>query len=417
MPSHSESSPLLPLPLRTDTRVHYLDNLRTVLLVLLVLHHAAVTILATSTLDYNPIERNVLCIFTTTNKAFLWSTFYLVSGYSSALALSRGNGNLQKFVKRRSLPLAIHALVWGSAGRIGVSWALTAMQEKGGKGVFGAREVLEVMLVGPASYIGFLVLLDFVYVGLRVLGAPRLAHVLGGREGVLTAVVLTGIALLVCTYVNATQGSIAPLPSFLSTLISAFDYPLPDAPHSCIVAYTVGVNWAGIKDALPTTAISRFLFPFSLVASYAFLALASVLSTSISKYIQPDPARFPGARREFPYAGPNMHTFAFLLWDSLTSFILPFTLLWCFSSASLLRKSWAVRGTGTWKKGYVLTYVHMIPVLALRWFPERMGEEMGVKIRSAVVSAVVVGGLAPMPVWVVVRILEAIVVAVVNLRR
>ncbi|CAA7265645.1 unnamed protein product [Cyclocybe aegerita] len=402
MPSHSDSSPLLPHAFLNATRIHYLDNLRTFLTVLLIVHHSATVKVS---LPSYPIERIILKVFTTTNKAFLWSTFYLVSGFSSSLSLTTYE-NGQEFLKHRSLPLAIHALVWGTVGRIAVAWALTITT--GGQGVFGSYELLKEQLIGPASYLAFLIALDGVYVGLRALGAPRLAQLLG-RHGHFSSLLLptsTIIALLVCTYINASQSqrTIAPLPSFLSTLISSFDYPLPDAPLSCVIAYTIGANWVDIRDSLPPFLTSPLLFPLSLSASYAYLSLDTALSASNSYIIL--------SNRTF-YA--DLHTFAFVLWDALASLIIPLSLLSFFASASILRRSWNVPGTGSWRKWYILTYVHMIPVLVLRWFIARL--MMETRIRSAIASAVFVGALAPVMGWVGVRGVEVVIMAVASLRR
>ncbi|KAJ3502094.1 hypothetical protein NLJ89_g9042 [Agrocybe chaxingu] len=329
MPSHSDSSPLLPRTFLNATRIHYLDNLRTFLVLLVVVHHSATVKVA---LPSHPIERVILNVFTATNKAFLWSTFYLVSGFSSSLSLTT-YGNGLKFLKHRSLPLAIHALVWGTVGRTAVAWVLTITTV--GQGMFGSYELVKELLTGPASYLGFLVALDGVLVGLRALGAPRLSQLLG-RHGHFSSLLLptsTVVTLLVCTYINASQSqrTIAPLPSFLSALISSFDYPLPDAPFSCIIAYTIGAHWVDIRDSLPGSLTSPLLFPLSLTASYAYLSLDTTPSASISYLILP--------------FHPDLRTCAFVLWDTLASLTLPLSLLSFFASTSVLRRSWNVPHT------------------------------------------------------------------------
>ncbi|CAA7265639.1 unnamed protein product [Cyclocybe aegerita] len=477
MPSHTESSPLLPLPspVFTPTRVYYLDNLRTVLVALLIVHHAALTSTASASSESGSVERRIeqriLGVFTTTNEAFLWSAFYLVSGCSSSLAHAKASGNTNAnenangntnsananpnpnaisngstnpttpntnttanphltFLKDHPLPHATHALVWSTLGRTALAQVLTSTSA--GQAIFGGRKQLEAHLSGPAAYLALLVVLDCVHVCVRALrlgsgsGTPRmwvsLTRVRGWGGFV---VALAGVGLVVCTYLNVTEGCTGTF-KFPDVLVSALDRPLPDAPLSCIIAYTIGAHWLTIKASLsPTpTPISRLIFPFVLAASYTFLTLLSLLSPSISRYIQPDRAKPPLALpppssltpvprgRTLPHAGPNAHTLAFILWDVLTSLILPLALLWLFSSsssASLLRRPWAVRSQGTWKKGYALTYVHMVPVLVVRKVLSGVGMRMGELVRVGVVVAV-----ALVMAWGVVRGVEVVVGRVVR---
>ena len=99
-------------------RVHFLDNLRSVLTVLLIFHHAAI-FSARDSMGAPPYYRGSnmlpLALFITTNKSFLYQTFFFVSGYSIRLGLTAKSDSA--FFVSRTLKTGLPALIWLLFGR------------------------------------------------------------------------------------------------------------------------------------------------------------------------------------------------------------------------------------------------------------------------------------------------------------
>ncbi|KAJ3506517.1 hypothetical protein NLJ89_g6825 [Agrocybe chaxingu] len=351
MADDDETMPLLPTAAPATTRIHFLDNLRTVLVILVIFHHAAI-LSAPLRHGRDPREDAIIAVFTTTNEAFLWNTFYLVSGCSSAVALEAEPAPSEcEFVERRMLRVGVPAVLWGFLGRkVRFAWVF----------VFIDYERVRDLLTGPVMYVALLLVFDGGHLALRRKGVTSLV----GRSTVMKVFIGTAFAalLLLSSYVNALPGGTNNLPSSFTSLFSSFDFPLPDAPVSCAVTFFIGANYSKLKDVVPSV-FRRVAFPLLLVLSYATLHIACVLSPSIRAFSDSrDNPLDINKRRALLNAGLNRHTTAFVLWDTLSALLLPISFVAFFSSTPMLSTHWSRLDTGRWKKPHVLVYVHMIPI-------------------------------------------------------
>jgi peptidoglycan/LPS O-acetylase OafA/YrhL len=100
--------------LETRTRLHYLDNLRVLLTVLVVLHHAAVTYSHIPLWYYYEAPHDdsatALDVFLALNQAHFMGFFFLIAGYFAPGALDRKG--VGRFVRDRLVRLGIPLLVF-----------------------------------------------------------------------------------------------------------------------------------------------------------------------------------------------------------------------------------------------------------------------------------------------------------------
>lgn len=143
-------------------RIAYLDNLRVLLVVLVVLHHFGETYTDVSAWYYEeppsgPVSRIVLLFLMAANQAFFMGFFFLIAGYFTPPSLARKGG--AAFVRDRLLRLGVPLLLYvfvinGLVTRLGgqhTGWPLSP---------------------GPMWFVEILLLLTLAYVAVRPL-LPR----------------------------------------------------------------------------------------------------------------------------------------------------------------------------------------------------------------------------------------------------
>lgn len=96
--------------MKQTNRILYIDNLRVFLMVLVVLHHFAITYGASGGWYYKEVEgdaftRLILTMFAATNQSFFMGLFFLISAYFTRISMNRKH--LGTFLKERLVRLGI----------------------------------------------------------------------------------------------------------------------------------------------------------------------------------------------------------------------------------------------------------------------------------------------------------------------
>jgi peptidoglycan/LPS O-acetylase OafA/YrhL len=161
-------------------REFYVDRLRTVMTVLVILHHTAITYGAIGGWFWREIEPNrsisslLLILFCTTNQAYFMGFFFLLAGYFTPPSLERkGYARFigERFI-RLGLPLLAFILILGPA----TSAIVTAMQGQGFwptiVWIFRHREIIN----GPLWFAQALLIFSLAYCAWRAVAGAKLAN-------------------------------------------------------------------------------------------------------------------------------------------------------------------------------------------------------------------------------------------------
>ncbi|KAJ7668438.1 acyltransferase 3 [Mycena polygramma] len=169
-----ELAALLPRLIR-DSRLHYIDNLRSALVALVIFHHAALPFGAIGswpyTSPYHAAESSpILITFVAVNQSYFMGSLFFLSGHMSAVSASRKNWRafcVDK-LKRLGLPVVVYillvhpmvlAIVWWSQNRP-IFPALTSYWGS----LHGVR--------GPVWYLAVLLFFDLMYIAVRICLPP-----------------------------------------------------------------------------------------------------------------------------------------------------------------------------------------------------------------------------------------------------
>ncbi|KAF8957198.1 hypothetical protein BDZ97DRAFT_1847726 [Flammula alnicola] len=339
-------------------RVHYLDNLRAVLTVLLIFHHAAME--AVSSRVHSKWESLPLALFITIDSSLLWGLFFFVSGYSAYLSLSSKSDS--KFLISRTMKLGLPAVLYILVGR---RLLLRSLDACGWEHVFGDYHSVEskARMTGPVAYVFFLLAFDYAYLA---------AHWIGRRYADLTAriqpmpktyPVLAGISfefVLFLTFARAL--GLGVISTFFYNFFP-YDFPGLGAPATFIVAYVAGVYYPLYeKHLLLSFPAAMITLVGSELLAYFSLGIAQHLWPALWDFIKPIPhAVVDTPRFAFVDGGFNLHTLFFTFWSTLVFYALSISLVSVFAKSRVLSRDWGLLTKHT----YFQTYIHMIPILVM----------------------------------------------------
>ncbi|KAF9041579.1 hypothetical protein BJ165DRAFT_297457 [Panaeolus papilionaceus] len=339
-----ETTPLLSF---ISSRKHYLDNFRVILTLFLVLHHSLIETTVAS--KANPLP---LSIFVATNKAFLWSSFFFVSGYSTNLSLAFRPSSLRVLLDK-SLKVTTPAALYALLGHVALFYLLSTKWSY----IFGSFKDVAAYsrFSGPISYIIILVIFDNTALILRQISFPSW----------MVPKLSSSISLIACftilagyTFLNA--AFIVPSITF-PHIVSLFTYdtPNPSFPVSHIIAYIAGSRFRNLKRSILSTSPKSAAVGVisSLSITFGSLALAQSQWPVLKEVI-----RIRAYNEKTPVfvdGGFNAHTIFFSLWSAFAFFTIPISLFSVFFHADSTSRSWGVLG----RKTYIQTYIHMIPIL------------------------------------------------------
>ena len=378
-----EDSPLLgPIHLPSPTpgpilendpkeRVPFLDNLRTVLTILLIFHHAAIESSPEINLEHpypTTWDSIAVAMFQAVNKSFLWGLFFFVSGYSTHLSLISKQSDVE-VLRSKLVKLALPAFFYSEFGR---TLLLQIFNAFGFWKIFGHPVDSDAMarLAGPVPYISALLLLDGCYLLFRAVSRSErfsgytsyLSAQLSHRKSFITVFGLSFDVILFLTFFNVTGIFTLPSP-FNGTKL--YDYPGLLSPVTFILAYATGLHFGLLKD--------HVLISSQKIAWMAFIVSEVVTYMSLGTALDHYPALWDLWKPSFhlPDTTPTFGfvTLFFPVWSSLTFYALFVTIISVFVNDPCMSSDWGV----VTKHNYILPYVHMVPILvAVYILPEGM---------------------------------------------
>ncbi len=183
MPGSTDSlAPTTAEPIRSVTRVapprdFYIDRLRSVMTVLVILHHTAITYGAMGGWFWHEIQPSrapssiLLILFCTTNQAYFMAFFFLLAGYFTPASLDRkGYGH---FIRDRFIRLGIPILAFVFILGPLTAALVTAAQGQGFWPTFVAIWHHKEVIIGPLWFAEALLIFSLWYVLWRRIGGPQ----------------------------------------------------------------------------------------------------------------------------------------------------------------------------------------------------------------------------------------------------
>ncbi|KAF5329589.1 hypothetical protein D9619_009425 [Psilocybe cf. subviscida] len=332
------TNPRSVLPIKPP-RTHFLDNLRGVLVFLLIFHHAAVNILQRTAFD--DVEertrraRAVLSTFIQANTQILWPTFFLVSGWAARLALeAKPDG--YKFARKRVVWTSFPAMVYLVIGRwLIVKWIDVEVFVSDSS---NPQWTPYAQLTGPVPYILALVILDIGHVVVRLL--VRKMPTISRRDlDIVCKVVLIMAAISLVIHASALHHIHARLIPGVYYLFFPGDLPGYGAPTTFIVAYAAGANGPFLQQRVLTT---RWTIAFP----------AALASLTFAYF----PSPFLGVFRWISLFLPGPNT----IYYAIVFFAVPWSILSIFTTLPALMIKW----TTSWVPwAWLVAYVHTVPTI------------------------------------------------------
>jgi len=366
----SPTSPLLAL--LPATRKDFLDNLRCTLTILLVTHHA---ILETAIASSDSVA---VAVFVMLMKTFLWSTFFFVSGYSTALSQATRTSTFTTFLKK-GVKVNLPALLYAAVGQ----WALFILLSRNWPYIFGSDGTTGAYtkLSGPIPYIILLFLFDSVALLIRHITVPTWLYPNLAPKFV---ILLGFITLTSFTFLNT--AFIVPN-AWIPHIVTYVVYDTPDAsfPLSHIFAYIAGWQFRTLKRSILSSSsrsatIGLFI---STATSAGLLYFGQLQWPPIARLIR---LQISNERHViFIDGGLNAHTAFFSFWSSFTLFAISISFVSLFFHMDSTSTTWGWLG----RKTYVQTYIHMIPILVAEYHMRKVRNET---VRYALVELAVLSG-------------------------
>jgi glucans biosynthesis protein C len=155
-------------------RLYYLDHLRVVLTILVLVHHTAITYGADGSWVYKDVPQTdglsitaiILTLFTAINQSFFMGLFFFLSGYFTPQSYNRKGAGL--FFKDRlirlGIPLLFYTFIIGPFIRY-----IVGFQNKYSFGEFYQKEIVTFhsINIGPLWFVEALLIFSIIYVGYR----------------------------------------------------------------------------------------------------------------------------------------------------------------------------------------------------------------------------------------------------------
>lgn len=284
-------------PIRMSGRQHYLDNLRSFAVMLVILHHTAITYGASGGWYYresggDPATSVILTFFCAINQSFFMGLLFFISGYFTPPSFDRKGAArfLGDKLVRLGIPLLVYAFVIGPA----LVWFLYSRRDISLSGFYLTRVfTLDDVNIGPLWFVEALLIFNFAYAAFRLASPGGMGpRPFPSRRAILFAAILTGIAafLLRLVWPVGTDILNMQLGYFASYILLFF---------TGIVAYRSG--WLESLPGETVRAWSR-----TAVAAIAFLPVFFFLGT-----------RLGGGSFE---GGPTTQALSYALWEPFVAF-------------------------------------------------------------------------------------------------
>ena len=342
-------------------RMHAIDNLRTVLIMLLIVEHTVLETASTAKVTEGSKSITALTVFVGMTRAHVIGMLYFISGFASRFSMAHHSPNplffLGKKVARgaigilgcRSITLATRYLYapWPEA-------AGTFYSTVGGK---------ETLTTGPMYYIALLLALDTIFAIFRAL------MVFTGTfsRKIITSKIrynITKLTLLIVVEIWTSLIGVGfiTFPSQITAFLSSVDAIQPFFPTQYILSFFTGTLFIDVW---------RFvLFEVHPQFHRLTLVLRIVLSASalrIMLYYYPDPMQHffsitNAPTMTFPSSGGtqfNTPLYFYVVWITTTYFIIPTSVVALFFSTKALKQDWGLIS----RTAFIQPFIHMVFVI------------------------------------------------------
>jgi surface polysaccharide O-acyltransferase-like enzyme len=182
-------------------RLHYLDNLRTFAVMLVLLHHTAITYGASGSWYYHEVENVsltsiILTLYCAVDQAFFMGLLFFISGYFTPISFDRKGAArfLRDKLIRLGIPLLFYAFVLGPM----LEYYLYFRDDIVFSDFYRQRILtLKNISFGPLWFVEALLIVNFLYAGWKVLirsAEGVRIQVFPSRRAAFPAAFLTGVA-------------------------------------------------------------------------------------------------------------------------------------------------------------------------------------------------------------------------------
>jgi glucan biosynthesis protein C len=386
-------------------RTYALDNLRTFLTVLVIVHHAALPYGGLGSFGYrsphhpqgSSILLTILCVL---NQTFFMALFFLLSGYFSSIAAkkrSRGTFLFEKW-KRLGVPTLIYSVFGRGIFKAILAWRVNGTGWEGVKSEFVAGMKSTRGAAGPTWYTALLLVFDVLY----TIGVPQhFASVLTKeRQPPITNGQSTPTAPApTCNTIRTTHVilglSMAAMSTFLIRLRYPFGYTF--VPLGLNVGYApqyILYYCAGIYVQRQDLPLSRLVRPRAIITvgviAFSLLAFGIVQLQEMIKR-----GGNMGEVGELAAGGANVFAFLYATLNEYIGFLCGAGLLYAFHQFAFLSKYRSIFDVDVASGSYAAFLVHMhVLVETMTFFDEDAWKDL-----SPVIKTIVVGGLAVVKSW------------------
>jgi glucan biosynthesis protein C len=269
-----------------NSRLLFIDNLRTGLITLVVLHHAAVVYGAFTPFYYvEPPINLVLLVFGLINQSWFMGALFLLSGYFTPGSFDRkGPGSfLKDRLLRLGIPLIIFIFVLSPVASIGY-WQMPASLT-GITTPLTWQAYPHLLGMGPLWFVAMLLIFDFGYAAWRMLTKNRTSYSMGKSS--LPSYLLIGVFILALALVSYLVRIVVPMGK------EVLDFPTLAYLPQYLSLFTLGTvasrhNWfrnlpssMGLVGFVTAMVAGVLLFPLAFSGHLFSLELTPALANSL----------------------------------------------------------------------------------------------------------------------------------------
>ena len=342
-------------------RMHAIDNLRTVLIVLLILEHTVLETVSTAKVTEGSKSTTTLTLFVGMTRAHVIGMLYFISGFASRYSMAHHSPNPLFFLGRKVARGAIGILGCHSI-TLATRYIYAPWPEATGTfySTVGGKETLT---TGPMYYIALLLALDTTFAIFRVL----LLFTGTFSRKIIASKIRYNIAkftllIVVEIWTSLIGVGFITFPSRITAFLSSVDAIQPFFPTQYILSYFAGTLFIDVW---------RFvLFEVHPKFHRLTLVLRIILSTSVLRamlYYYPDPMqRFfsitTAPTMTFPSSGGtqfNSPLYFYVVWITITYFIIPTSVVALFFSTKALKQDWGLIS----RTAFIQPFIHMVFVI------------------------------------------------------
>jgi len=267
----------------SKSRLAVLDNLRTGLIVLVVLHHVAMAYGAAG-LGFYYVELHPdgfsrgLLIFVLSNQAWFMGGFFLVAGYLTPASLDRKGARrfLSGRLIRLGIPLAVYVLLLNPLSTLG--WFFVA--DPFGPMTWETFNYADSVRMGPMWFVALLLIFSFGYtIGRTLVRRPGRESPAPGATTVAAFVLaLAGVTILMRLWIPVGEEWYGfPSLGYLPQYLSFFSVGVIAYRRDWLTNVRPGVGWAGLGMAALATIL---LFPYAFSGEVFSIELTNAIGNA-----------------------------------------------------------------------------------------------------------------------------------------